>query len=334
LQSKAIVRAGASFGVAGERGRLSRLLTVGIPAVAVLALSAWAGVWIARQAPAAAPQAAAPPRPFAAEVYGALFDPAFGSGVSADSPPILLADRFSAWSGAEPSLDLAPAAPAEAAGAQEAQDVAALAEAMSASRPPSHVAEAAIPVAPPAPLRRPETRPVVRLAVTRPAPLPKLFDTQAPAAALGYASAEDGDSSLARSDVAGPSARYDRWTAVYDVAAHTVYLPTGARLEAHSGLGGMKDDPRSVRAVNRGATPPDLYQLAPVEQLFHGVAALRLNPVGGVDPFGRTGLLAHTYMLGPHGDSNGCVVFKDYAAFLRAYQSGQIKRLAVVARLD
>jgi Tlde1 domain len=38
-------------------------------------------------------------------------------------------------------------------------------------------------------------------------------------------------------------------------------------------------------------------------------------------------------MLGPNGDSNGCVSFKDYDAFLRAYQSGQIKRLAVVSRL-
>jgi hypothetical protein len=39
-------------------------------------------------------------------------------------------------------------------------------------------------------------------------------------------------------------------------------------------------------------------------------------------------------MLGPKGDSNGCVVFRNYAAFLAAYQTGQVKRLAVVARLD
>jgi len=45
-------------------------------------------------------------------------------------------------------------------------------------------------------------------------------------------------------------------------------------------------------------------------------------------------LLAHSYMLGPKGDSNGCVSFKDYDAFLRAYQNGQVKRLAVVSRLD
>jgi hypothetical protein len=38
-------------------------------------------------------------------------------------------------------------------------------------------------------------------------------------------------------------------------------------------------------------------------------------------------------MLGPNGDSNGCVSFKDYDAFLRAFQDGAVKRLAVVARL-
>jgi hypothetical protein len=64
------------------------------------------------------------------------------------------------------------------------------------------------------------------------------------------------------------------------------------------------------------------------------VQALRLKPVGNGDVFGRAGLLAHSYMLGPNGDSNGCVSFKDYDAFLQAYQTGQVKRLAVVARLE
>jgi hypothetical protein len=129
-------------------------------------------------------------------------------------------------------------------------------------------------------------------------------------------------------------ARYDRWTAVYDISAHTVYLPNGTRLEAHSGLGDRLDDPRHVRERMRGATPPDVYELAPREQLFHGVQALRLKPVGGGDVFGRAGLLAHTYMLGPNGDSNGCVVFKNYEAFLEAFQNGEVKRLVVVAHLD
>ena len=82
----------------------------------------------------------------------------------------------------------------------------------------------------------------------------------------------------------------------------------------------MLDDPRYVNEHDRGATPPHLYELEMKEGLFHGVQALRLNPVGGEgEIFGRTGLLAHTYMLGPNGDSNGCVSFRDYDAFLRAY---------------
>jgi hypothetical protein len=39
-------------------------------------------------------------------------------------------------------------------------------------------------------------------------------------------------------------------------------------------------------------------------------------------------------MLGPNGDSNGCVSFRDYDAFLQAYKNHEITRLAVVERLD
>jgi hypothetical protein len=133
----------------------------------------------------------------------------------------------------------------------------------------------------------------------------------------------------------GAQPLYDRSTAVYDISAHTVYLPDGTRLEAHSGLGSKLDDPHYVNVRMHGATPPHLYDLQPRESLFHGVPALRLNPVGGEDAiFGRSGLLAHTYMLGPNGDSNGCVSFKDYNAFLNAYRNQGIKRLAVVARVE
>jgi len=129
-----------------------------------------------------------------------------------------------------------------------------------------------------------------------------------------------------------PATGYDRLTAIYDISAHTVYLPDGTRLEAHSGLGDRLDDPRYVSERDRGATPPHLYELTLRESLFHGVQALRLNPIGGGFSFDRVGLLAHPYMLGPNGDSNGCVSFKNYDAFLGAFQSGEVKRLAVVAR--
>ena len=127
------------------------------------------------------------------------------------------------------------------------------------------------------------------------------------------------------------SQSYDRQTAVYDISAHTVFLPDGARLEAHSGLGDRLDDPRYVSERARGATPPHLYELTLRESLFHGVQALRMTPIGEGGVYGRAGLLVHTYMLGPNGDSNGCVSVRDYDAFLRAYENGEIKRLMVVA---
>jgi hypothetical protein len=124
-------------------------------------------------------------------------------------------------------------------------------------------------------------------------------------------------------------------TAVYDISAHTVYLPDGTMLEAHSGLGFRLDNPRYVHERMKGSTPPHVYELALRERPFHGVRALRLKPLGGDESiFGRKGLLAHTYMLGPKGDSNGCVVFKNYNAFLQAFKSGGVKHLAVVGRID
>lgn len=125
---------------------------------------------------------------------------------------------------------------------------------------------------------------------------------------------------------------YDAFTAVYDLSAHMVYLPGGEKLEAHSGLGALKDDPAHVDEADRGATPPHVYDLTLRESLFHGVQALRLSPLGGAGAiYGRAGLLAHTYMLGPNGDSNGCVSFRNYDAFLQAFQRGRIRRLAVVS---
>ncbi len=125
----------------------------------------------------------------------------------------------------------------------------------------------------------------------------------------------------------------DSRTAVYDIAAHTVYLPNGDRLEAHSGLGDKLDDPRYVHVRMRGPTPPNVYELALREEPFHGVRAIRLNPVDDGKMFGRDGMLAHTYMLGANGQSNGCVSFRDYRKFLSAFLKGEVDRLVVVANL-
>jgi hypothetical protein len=126
---------------------------------------------------------------------------------------------------------------------------------------------------------------------------------------------------------------YDDATAVYDISARAVYMPNGTKLEAHSGLGDLMDNPAHVAERNVGATPPNVYDLKPRERLFHGVAALRMTPVGESDTLGRSGLLVHSYMLGPNGDSNGCVSIKEYDRFLQAYQNGEVKRLVVVPNL-
>jgi hypothetical protein len=83
-----------------------------------------------------------------------------------------------------------------------------------------------------------------------------------------------------------------------------------------------------------GATPPATYDLRPREKLFHGVRALRMLPVDGTSTLGRAGLLTHSYMLGPDGDSNGCVSIRDYERFLRAFDDGEIARLVVVPSLS
>jgi hypothetical protein len=150
---------------------------------------------------------------------------------------------------------------------------------------------------------------------------------------LAYASQDTGGLNLfGGGQSASPSpVTASNGTAVYDIANHTVYLPSGKRLEAHSGLGAYIDDPGHVHLRMRGSTPPAVYSLTPREALFHGVKALRLTPVSG-SIYGRAGLLAHTFMLGQRGDSNGCVSFRDYRAFLEAYESGEVRRLVVVPR--
>jgi hypothetical protein len=130
-----------------------------------------------------------------------------------------------------------------------------------------------------------------------------------------------------------PLSDLDSRTAVYDISARTVYLPNGEKLEAHSGLRDKLDDPRYVHLRMRGPTPPNVYDLTLRARPFHGVRAIRLNPVDDDKMFGRAGMLAHTYMLGPNGQSNGCVSFKDYQKFLNAYLRGDVDRLVVVPNL-
>jgi hypothetical protein len=159
--------------------------------------------------------------------------------------------------------------------------------------------------------------------------LQRLSDLFRPRVTLASMTPEDGISSEVP-DLA--SRGYDGLTAVYDISARTVYLPNGLRLEAHSGFGSTKDDPRYVSQRGVGATPPAVYDLKLRERPFHGVRALRMIPVEG-DTLGRSGLLAHGYMLGPNGDSNGCVSIRDYERFLAAFERGEIRRLVVISNV-
>lgn len=171
----------------------------------------------------------------------------------------------------------------------------------------------------------------------------KLFGVQNQAepagTALAYAAPQDdivdrGRITRLSPSVGTPPRTAEAGTAIYDIAAKMVHMPNGERLEAHSGLGEMMDDVRYAHVRMKGVTPPHTYTLTEREALFHGVRAIRLNPVGGSGAIhGRAGLLAHTYLLGPRGDSNGCISFKDYDRFLQAFLRGEVKRITVVASL-
>lgn len=123
-------------------------------------------------------------------------------------------------------------------------------------------------------------------------------------------------------------------TAIYDITAKIVHMPNGEKLEAHSGLGSLMDDPKYVHVKGRGPTPPNVYNLRMREALFHGVAAIRMLPENERAMFGRDGILTHSYLRGPSGASAGCVSFRDYPKFLRAFQRGEVTRIIVVPSLS
>src|SRR5262245_8792957 len=126
----------------------------------------------------------------------------------------------------------------------------------------------------------------------------------------------------------------DRRTAIYDITAAAVYLPGGRKLEAHSGIGDLRDNPRHAHKRMRGATPPNVYKLTLRERPFHGVRALRLTPLDEKKMYGRDGILAHSYLLGPKGNSHGCVAFRNYPEFLNAFLKGEVTRIVVIDRLE
>ena len=290
--------------------------------------------------PATLPRAEANP-------YGALVTKGFGASArfaiaesSIPTPPVPPAELRSSVDVA--GVPLPPRRPS--ALARQADEPTPTVVARLESPRPS--APAAVPVAPAAPsapgileklfggVTSAPKAPESRLAYAAPPPVSGAGVSSALAGrgGLGSPSGFGGFLSNLNISSSNPTSRYGDRVAVYDISAHVVYMPDGTRIEAHSGLGDARDDPNKVNERMRGPTPPATYALTPREGSFHGVDALRLTPIDG-NVFGRAGLLAHTYMLGAEGDSNGCISFRDYDAFLRAYRNGQISKVVVVTRL-
>lgn len=183
--------------------------------------------------------------------------------------------------------------------------------------------------------------PALRPGEARPAPKPASAKP-APTTELAYAAPDDPQEDrgrglldgfrglLNRSKLPGPGSGI----AVYDIRGKIVYMPNGQRLEAHSGLGPMQDDPRYVHVKMKGPTPPNVYNLRMREALFHGVEAIRLLPMNQELMRGRDGMLAHTYLLGNTKSSNGCLSFEHYEKFLAAFKRGEVKKLVVVPDLS
>ncbi|MEP3427165.1 MAG: tlde1 domain-containing protein [Roseibium sp.] len=122
--------------------------------------------------------------------------------------------------------------------------------------------------------------------------------------------------------------------AVYDISTATVHMPDGTKLEAHSGIGHRKDKAKYAYVKNLGPTPPNVYKLRMRERLFHGVEAIRMLPQDRAAMKGRDGMLAHTPLLRRTNGSHGCVAFKNYKKFLKAFKAGKVKTMIVVPSMN
>jgi hypothetical protein len=330
---------GREFAFGDARGLLGRVLgsaAMGIAAVAAVgacaATVAVTGLWMVGVTLSDAPHVKT--RRPAGPARLALADPAAFPKSSFEA-------RWARTTALVPVSARVSARSVETAVADAGRDIAAPTV---ASRPHLNVADeiatapAAVDVAeltPPAARETPA--PIAEHTVLVPLPqpkpdLPRIARTPAEPAAPQAAALAPGapDSEPKAAVPAGADGR----TALYDIAGQTVYMPDGERLEAHSGFGHRRDNPRYIKVKNLGPTPPNVYTLTLRKRLFHGVRAVRMTPVAGSRMFGRDGMLAHSYMLGSSGQSNGCVSFKNYDRFLQAYLKGKVDRIVVVRNLD
>jgi hypothetical protein len=324
------------YDVGYRHGRLpgNALVQNIVPGAALTGVAfGWAWIICAVLAGTGVGKITVPAAPAASDTYATLFDSRFAldlpSGAFAKGDRLQSADRPAALASqaAAPSAQTTPTAAYIPTTPPQVRRV--VQSAPGATRRSSEI-RVSQEAKPGSPADAPETQIPSNPPAGAPSFLERLFGKPSAAGVrLAYAAPDDGG-------LGGTSlpARYGEGAAVYDISAHTVYMPDGTKLEAHSGLGSRLDDPRYVAERNRGPTPPDIYELKMRGRPFHGVQALRLIPVDERKVFHRSGLLAHSYMLGANGASNGCVSFKDYDAFLQAYVNHQVDRLVVVTRLD
>ncbi|MCO6186651.1 DUF2778 domain-containing protein [Rhizobium sp. L1K21] len=170
------------------------------------------------------------------------------------------------------------------------------------------------------------------LEIPLPASRPRVKAQKAPSTQLAYAAPDAGMDEVLPEAKVGP--KLSRGVAIYDITAQKVYLPDGTIMEAHSGLGNMRDNPKYIKVKGRGPTPPNRYKLSMREKPFHGVPALRMTPTDWSKMHGRNGILAHTYLRKRPGDSAGCIAFKDYYKFLDYYKKGLVKEIIVVEQMN
>lgn len=170
-----------------------------------------------------------------------------------------------------------------------------------------------------------------------PARKPGRAEREEPQQELAYARPDKPEGSVGRAfrNLFNDTPNAGNKVAIYDISAAVVHMPDGSKLEAHSGIGKMADNPRYVHVKMNGPTPPNTYRLTMREKRFHGVEAVRMTPVGGQTMHGRDGILAHSYLLrGGREESHGCVAFANYPKFLKAFKQGKVTHMVVVPSLS
>lgn len=192
---------------------------------------------------------------------------------------------------------------------------------------------------PEAATEKPAAEPARKPAKTadEPARKPSRSERQEPQQALAYARPEkpEGNVNRAFRNLFNNTPKAGNKVAIYDISAAVVHMPDGSKLEAHSGIGKMADNPRYVHVKMNGPTPPNTYKLSMREKRFHGVEAVRMTPVGDQTMHGRDGILAHSYLLrGGREESHGCVAFANYPKFLKAFKQGKVTHMVVVPSIS